>query len=446
VTDTIVARATSPGRGGIGIVRLSGSMSLHIAKDICNILPKNRYAHFCDFKNSSSQLIDQGICLFFKAPNSFTGEDIIELHGHGGDIVLDQLIDQCIRLGARPANAGEFSERAFLNGKLDLTQAEAISDLINCETREAAKLAARSLSGHFSFLIDELIEKVISLRAQIEAEIDFPTDGIESLGDRDMGRQLKEIIVSVEDLKASASMGKILREGIKLVISGAPNVGKSCLRNVLAGTDDAIVSDIPGTTRDVLRENIEIKGMPVNLIDTAGLRETHDEIEKIGKTRALMEIEDADLILWVFDGSIDPKNKVFFESKIKTNSKIIFVHNKADVNNDFIEEKNINGFLTIVISAKEKKGINLLNKCIQNQFGLQGSNQGNFLARRRHLEAINKAHQFLIGAESIFYTNKSLELIAEDLRLCQNSLSEITGAFVPDDLLGKIFSDFCIGK
>tara|TARA_Y100001935_G_C17283644_1_gene499012 strand:+ start:265 stop:1638 length:1374 start_codon:yes stop_codon:yes gene_type:complete len=446
VTDTIVARATSSGQGGIGIVRLSGPKSLQIAKKICEITPKNRFAHFCSFKNIDSQIIDQGICLFFKSPNSFTGDDVVELHGHGGIIVIDQLIEICTNLGARLANAGEFSERAFLNGKLDLTQAEAISDLINSDTKEAARLAARSLTGHFSKLIYELVEKITTLRAQIEADIDFPTDDIDSLSDLDINDRLAEIITFIEDLKLSVSTGKIIREGIKLVISGPPNVGKSCLRNVLAGTDDAIVADIPGTTRDVLREKIEIKGIPVDLIDTAGIRDTNDEIEQLGRKKALVEIEDADLILWVFDGSIDKKNKNFSSSFISTDAPIIFVQNKADKNNDKIELKKEGDVITVVLSAKKRQGINLLIGCVYDHLGLKKTNQGDFLARRRHLEAINRAHSSLINAKNILNESKLNELVAEDLRLCQNYLSEITGDFVSDDLLGKIFSDFCIGK
>ena len=446
VTDTIAAIATPPGRGGVGIVRISGPGALHIGTRVTGIQPQARHAHYCGFKGAEGQLLDEGLFLYFAAPNSFTGEDVVELQGHGGPVVMDLLLERCVQLGARIAHAGEFSERAFLNDKLDLAQAEAIADLIDSETRAAARLAVRSLHGEFSQRVHELVEKITHLRMYVEAAIDFPEEEIDFLSDGKVESDLLSTVEKIEHLRVSANVGRVLRDGMKLVIAGLPNAGKSSLLNALAGSDSAIVTDIPGTTRDVLRESIQIDGMPIHLIDTAGIRDSADTVEQIGVERARREIEQADRILWVYDGAADPQHQAFDPHHLPEGVPVTFVHNKGDQSGIGYGVNKEENETTIVISAKEGRGIDALRQHLRGCMGLEQTTQGEFIARRRHLDAIERGYQHLQDAKQAMGAGMEGELIAEDLRLCQNALAEITGEFTADDLLGEIFGSFCIGK
>jgi tRNA modification GTPase len=445
-TDTIAAIATPPGRGGVGIVRLSGSRARHIGSVISGIEPQPRHAHYCGFRDCTDSLIDEGLLLYFAAPHSFTGEDVVELQGHGGPVVMDLLLERCIELGARIANAGEFSERAFLNDKLDLAQAEAIADLIDSETRAAARLAVRSLHGDFSRRVHDLVGQLTQLRMYVEAAIDFPEEEIDFLSDGKVEADLHEIVQAVEHLQQAAYVGRVLRDGMNLVIAGLPNAGKSSLLNALAGSESAIVTDIPGTTRDVLRERIQIDGMPVHLIDTAGLRESADAVEQIGVQRARREIEQADRILWVYDGAVDPDHAAFDPAHLPDGVPVTFVHNKSDRSDVAPGIYQGNGQTTVVLSAKQGMGIDFLRDHLRASMGLEQTTQGEFIARRRHLDAIARAYQHLLSGRRAMQQGMAGELLAEDLRQCQKALGEITGEFSADDLLGEIFASFCIGK
>ena len=445
-TDTIAAIATPPGRGGVGIVRISGPKAQTIAQAITGITPRARYAHFTEFRDADGQLLDEGLCIYFAAPHSFTGEEVVELQGHGGPVVMDLMLERCVQLGARIAQAGEFSERAFLNDKLDLAQAEAIADLIDSETRAAARLAVRSLHGDFSKRVYDLVERITRLRMFVEAAIDFPEEEIDFLSDGRVEGDLLEIIDTVKQLQATANVGRVLRDGMNLVIAGLPNAGKSSLLNALAGSDSAIVTDIPGTTRDVLRERIQIDGMPVHLIDTAGIRDSEDAVEQIGVERAHREIAQADRVLWVFDGAADPNHESFSSEHLPQGVPVTFVHNKADQSGLPLGIRRSASETTVVLSAKQGQGINALREHLRESMGLEQTTQGEFMARRRHLQAIERGYQHLLDAQQAMTAGMQGELIAEDLRLCQNALSEITGEFSADDLLGEIFGNFCIGK
>jgi tRNA modification GTPase len=427
-------------------VRISGPQALAYGRAITGIEPRPRHAHYCEFTDADSRLIDEGLFIYFAAPNSFTGEDVVELQGHGGPVVMDLLLERCVQLGARIAQAGEFSERAFLNDKLDLAQAEAIADLIDSETRAAARLAVRSLHGDFSERVHALVERVTHLRMYVEAAIDFPEEEIDFLSDGKVEADLLSIIETVEQLQASANVGRVLRDGMNLVIAGLPNAGKSSLLNALAGSESAIVTDIPGTTRDVLRERIQIDGMPVHLIDTAGIRESDDAVEQIGVERARREIEQADRILWVYDGEADPEHQAFDPAHLPQAVPVTFVHNKADQSG--VPPGRIQDIseTTFALSAKQGEGIDALRLHLRESMGLEQTTQGEFIARRRHLDAIARGHAHLLDARSAMDAGMEGELIAEDLRLCQNALGEITGQFSADDLLGEIFGSFCIGK
>ena len=452
--DTIAAIATPSGKGGVGIIRISGpnaySISQNIIKNSDNEL-KPRFAHFSTFHQNgikdTANLLDEGIAIYFKAPHSFTGEDVIELQGHGGPVILDALLKECIKQGARLARPGEFSERAFLNDKLDLAQAEAIADLIDSSSIEAAKNAIRSLQGDFSNKIHELVEKVIQLRIYVEAAIDFPEEEIDFLNDGHVQSALNEIDKQHSDILSTANQGRILREGMTVVIAGKPNAGKSSLLNALAGHEAAIVTDIEGTTRDVLKEQILIDGMPLHIIDTAGLRESADTVEQIGIERAWQAIEDADAILMVVDSttneSTDAKNIwPEFVDKLSNQDHLTLIKNKCDLVN---VEPSINDHV-IHLSAKEQLGIDLLKDHLKKIAGLNNQTEGGFTARRRHLQALETAKSYLDAGKAQLESIGAGELLAEDLRYCQQSLNEITGEFSSDDLLGKIFSSFCIGK
>ncbi|HDK38406.1 MAG TPA: tRNA uridine-5-carboxymethylaminomethyl(34) synthesis GTPase MnmE, partial [Thiolapillus brandeum] len=422
--DAIAAIATPSGRGGVGIIRISGSRVEAIAKAVIGTLPLPRFAHFCDFLDADGQVIDQGIALYFKAPHSFTGEDVLELQGHGGPVVMDMLLNRCLKLGARLARPGEFSERAYLNDKMDLTQAEAVADLIDCETTAAARLATRSLQGSFSNKIHELVEALIQLRMYVEAAIDFPEEEIDFLSDGKVSTDLQAIIDKIKDVRDKASTGRLLRDGINLVIAGEPNAGKSSLLNALAGVETAIVTEIAGTTRDVLRERIQIRGVPVHLVDTAGLRETGDIIEQEGVRRAREELHKADQLLWVYDAQSDPDNKGMSQAKLPTGIPVTLIRNKVDKLGEQPKISERNGFPEISLSARSGMGLDLLKQYLLKNMGFQGAENTEFLARRRHLDAIDHALEFLKKGQEALEQQQAGELLAEDLRQAQLVLSE----------------------
>ena len=449
--DTITAIATPPGRGGIGIIRVSGSSAESISKSILKTLPESKIAHIGCFYDDD-EVIDQGIALFFKNPHSFTGEDTLELHAHGGPVVLDRLLQAVVKNGARLAEPGEFSKRAFLNGKIDLAQAESIADLIDASSQQAAKSAIRSLQGEFSKRIHELVEQITELRKYVEASIDFTEEDLDLLGDGKVSEKLNAILNQLARVQVSARQGVLLREGMTVVIAGKPNVGKSTLLNALSGRDSAIVTDIPGTTRDVLREYIQLDGMPLHIIDTAGLRDSEDVIEQEGVRRAREEMEKADCVLFMVDSDDEmPESGTIIRNKIDLTNELPRVSSRnllspssssRNLRSKYPGSRELNQTI-IYISAKQQFGIELLKNHLKEIMGFNATSESAFIARRRHLEALDKAHQFLVTAQDDF---KSIELLAENLHLAQNALSEITGAFTSDDLLGLIFSSFCVGK
>ncbi|HDR1205314.1 TPA: tRNA uridine-5-carboxymethylaminomethyl(34) synthesis GTPase MnmE [Pasteurella multocida] len=450
--ETIVAQATAPGRGGIGILRVSGPKAVEVAHAVLGKCPKPRMADYLPFKDSDGNVLDQGIALYFKAPHSFTGEDVLELQGHGGQVVLDLLLKRILQLeGLRLARPGEFSEQAFLNDKLDLAQAESIADLIDASSEQAARSALKSLQGEFSNKVNQLVDSVIYLRTYVEAAIDFPDEEIDFLADGKIEAHLNDIITQLDHVRSEAKQGSILREGMKVVIAGRPNAGKSSLLNALAGREAAIVTDIAGTTRDVLREHIHIDGMPLHIIDTAGLREATDEVERIGIVRAWSEIEQADRILLMLD-STEADNQDLekvrseFLTKLPSNIPVTIVRNKADLSGEKEGIVEQNGYTVITLSAKTQQGVALLREHLKQSMGYQTNMEGGFLARRRHLEALEQAATHLQQGHVQLTQFYAGELLAEELRRVQNHLSEITGQFTSDDLLGNIFSSFCIGK
>jgi len=402
-------------------------------------------------KDEDGTLLDQGIALYFKSPNSFTGEDVLELQGHGGQVVLDLLLKRILRIdGIRLARPGEFSEQAFLNDKLDLAQAEAIADLIDASSEQAARSALKSLQGEFSNKVNQLVDSVIYLRTYVEAAIDFPDEEIDFLADGKIESYLNDIIAQLDGVRAEAKQGSILREGMKVVIAGRPNAGKSSLLNALAGREAAIVTDIAGTTRDVLREHIHLDGMPLHIIDTAGLREATDEVERIGISRAWNEIEQADRILLMLDGSDTEQDlskvRSEFLAKLPNHIPVTIIRNKADLTGEQEGLYEEQGYTVVSLSAKTQRGVEILRDHLKQSMGYQTGMEGGFLARRRHLEALEQAAQHLqIGHVQLTEFHAG-ELLAEELRLVQSALSEITGQFTSDDLLTNIFSSFCIGK
>lgn len=451
-TDTIVAQATPPGRGGVGILRVSGPKAALVAQTILGKLPKPRYADYLPFRNDDNSVLDQGIALFFPNPNSFTGEDVLELQGHGGPVILDLLLKRILQIpGVRIANPGEFSERAFLNDKLDLAQAEAIADLIDASSEQAARSAINSLQGAFSSHINEMVESLTHLRIYVEAAIDFPDEEIDFLSDGIIEGKLNAVIAELDNVRAQARQGSLLREGMKVVIAGRPNAGKSSLLNALAGREAAIVTDIAGTTRDVLREHIHIDGMPLHIIDTAGLREASDEVERIGIERAWKEIEQADRVLFMVDSTTTDATTPEdiwpeFMARLPNTLPVTVIRNKSDLTGENVEITAQGNYPMIRLSARDGMGIELLRDHLKEAMGFNSNTEGGFLARRRHLQALNTAAEHLQqGHEQLVYA-KSGELLAEELRLAQQALSEITGEFTSDDLLGRIFSSFCIGK
>ena len=451
--DTITAQATAPGKGGVGIIRVSGPKATLVAEKILGKCPKPRYAEFLSFNSLEGELIDQGIALFFKGPNSFTGEDVLELQGHGGPVVLDMLLQQITKIeDIRLARAGEFSEQAFLNDKIDLAQAEAIADLIESNSEQAAKSALQSLQGEFSNKIHELVEQMIRLRIYVEAAIDFPDEEIDFLSDGKVENDLLGIIAQLEQVQHQAKQGSIMREGMKVVIAGRPNAGKSSLLNALSGKESAIVTDIAGTTRDVLKEHIHIDGMPLHIIDTAGLRESPDKVEQIGIERAWQEIEQADKVLLLVDAN---ENKATapeqiwpeFINKLPKQMPVTIVRNKVDLLPEGERAIKVDGDLPILsISAQGQVGIEELKTHLKKAMGFQGTTEGTFMARRRRLDAIDKAAGHLYTGKDQLQSYAAGEILAEELRIAQQHLNEITGEFSSDDLLGRIFSSFCIGK
>jgi tRNA modification GTPase len=451
--ETIVAIATSPGKGGIGIIRLSGDKALAIGQAITGIQLAPRHAHWCSFHDSAGRALDSGICLYFAGPNSFTGEDVVELQAHGGPIILDLLVHETCKRGARQADPGEFSQRAYLNDKIDLTQAEAIADLINSTTERAALNASRSLQGIFSQKIDALVAQVTRLRVYVEAAIDFPEEEIDFIQNSQVKEQLQSIIQQFDAVASEARQGALVQEGMKLVIAGKPNAGKSSLLNALSGTDSAIVTAIAGTTRDVLREHIQIDGIPLHIVDTAGLRDSDDEIEQEGIRRAWAEIESADRVLLVVDGNTLSGVDVDYVEAWSENNRhlrreipVTIVSNKSDLI-DRAPGICQHGDITVIhLSAKTGAGVDLLKQHLKTSMGYHEGGEGNFSARRRHLQSLDHARNFLLIGQQQLLQAGAGELLAEDLRLCQTSLGEITGIVSSDELLGSIFSSFCIGK
>ena len=444
--DTIAAIATPPGRGGVGIIRVSGPLAKTIAKTILGKIPQPRFADYLPFLDQNNETIDSGLALYFVGPNSFTGEDILELQGHGGPVVMDLLLQRIIELGARIARPGEFSERAFLNDKIDLAQAEAIADLIEAGSEQAAKSAVKSLQGEFSRWIDESVEALTHLRMYVEAAIDFPEEEIDFLSDGHVTSSIENILKEMDKIFTSAQQGVLLRDGMRLVLIGQPNTGKSSLLNALAGRDSAIVTHIAGTTRDVLREEINIDGMPLHVIDTAGLRESDDVVEQEGIRRTWLEIEKADRVLLLVDdetGITGEDEKI--RQKLPVSLEVTIVRNKIDLTNTQAAI-SVDTNSEIALSAKSGEGMDLLRDHLKKIMGYTGLTEGVFLARRRHLDALIRAKEFVLNGQAQLQEFKAGELLAEDLRQAQQALGEITGSVSSDELLGRIFSSFCIGK
>ena len=439
-SDTIVAAATPPGTGGVGIVRVSGDEVERIARVMLGSLPEPRTATYRNFRRATGERVDAGLVLYFPAPASFTGESVLELHGHGGPVVISLLVDAVIELGARQAEPGEFSKRAFLNNKLDLVQAEAIADLIGSGTAQAARAALRSLSGAFSGAVDGLAEQLVRLRMHVEAAIDFPEEEIDFLSDDALLNRIADCAAAFDTLQAEAQQGRVLRDGYQVVIVGKPNAGKSSLLNLLSGQDAAIVTEVAGTTRDILREQIDVDGLAVELVDTAGLRNDPDRIEAEGIRRAREALANADAVLWIQD--VTDKDQEAPKENLPAGVPVTIVHNKIDL----VAKKAgvVDG--EVYLSAQTGEGIDALRQCIRELAGYDNQGEGAFTARRRHVRALRRAREHFNTGRRALEELKAGEILAEELRLSQQALGEITGAFSADDLLGKIFSEFCIGK
>ncbi len=435
-TDTIVAAATPPGIGGIGIVRLSGADVPALAESLLGSVPKPRHATLAAFRHADGTLIDRGIALYFPGPDSYTGEDVLELQGHGGPVVLAALVAAAVSLGARRAAPGEFSQRAFMNDKLDLVQAEAIADLIESSTAQAARAALRSLAGDFSRAVDRLVSDLGALRVHVEAAIDFPEEEIDFLADEALARRIDDCAAAFDDLLARASIGRVLRDGFRVVIAGRPNAGKSSLMNRLSGEETAIVTDVAGTTRDILRETIDIDGLSVELVDTAGLREDPGVVEQEGIRRARAAMQEADAVLWIRDASCpDP----YAVDDVPYGIPVVDVHNKIDL----VDRKSGDG---LAVSARTGAGLAALREHIKYLAGYRNLGEGAFTARRRHIEALGKARGHFDAGRFALADEGAGELLAEELKLAAQALGTITGEVSSDELLGRIFSEFCIGK
>jgi tRNA modification GTPase len=445
--DTIVAAATPPGRGGIGIVRLSGPKVPELAAVLLGELPPARHASFGRFLDAGGEAIDAGVALFFPAPHSYTGEHVLELHGHGGPWVMEALIGRALALGARRAQPGEFTQRAYLNDKLDLAQAEAVADLIDAGSREAARAAMRSLQGEFSAMVRGLTEAVIELRTFVEAAIDFPEEEIDFLADGELAQRFHRVREHFAGVEGSARQGRLLREGMTLVIAGRPNAGKSSLLNRLAGYEAAIVTPLAGTTRDVVRERIHLDGMPLHVLDTAGLREGGDLVEEEGIRRAHAEMRRADRVLFVIDAVEDPAARAFAEERARLPAQVpvTLVFNKTDLAAGLPVADTYSGPPRVLLSALTGQGIEALRHHLKEVMGYQSAGEGTVSARTRHLEALARARAHTEAAYMQLTENRAGELVAE-LRGAQQQLSLITGEFTSDDLLGRIFAGFCIGK
>lgn len=454
----IVAIATAPGRGAVGMVRVSGRDLSAVIAALCNKALQPRMATYLPFLDASGEPIDKGLAIHFQAPHSYTGEDVLELQAHGGPVVLQLLLARCLQAlpGLRVAQPGEFTERAFLNDKIDLTQAEAIADLIDASTETAARSAARSMSGEFSNAVNAMLAQLIHLRMLVEATLDFPEEDIDFLQKADAQGQLGRLQTTLTSVSRNAQQGSILREGIKVVIAGQPNAGKSSLLNALAGAELAIVTAVAGTTRDKVSQLIQIDGVPLHVVDTAGLREALDEVEKIGIERAWAEIQSADAVLFLHDLTqqsatdciaADARIQAVLASKLPSKTPIINVWNKSDAVDSASPSVSVSATASLTISAKTGDGLQALRAQLLSAVGWQSAPEGLFMARERHLQALAKVDvQLAKAADQLRATNPALDLLAEDLRQAQLHLGEITGQFTADDLLGEIFSKFCIGK
>ena len=441
--DTIAAIASPAGRGAIGVIRISGAHVPQIAAALLGSVPAARTAHLRSFRDDDGTVLDEGLVLYFPAPASFTGEHVLELQGHGGAVVVDRVLRRVLGLGCRLARPGEFSERAFLNGKMDLAQAEAVADLIDAGTAAAARAAVRSLRGEFSARIHALQADLTELRVYVEAAIDFPDEEIDFLSSRALSERLARVFATFDSITAAARQGALLREGLRVVIAGKPNAGKSSLLNRLAGDDIAIVTDLPGTTRDVLRQSIHLDGLPVTLLDTAGLRPAADIVEAEGIRRARHEMQQADRVLYVVDaGSVEESTRESPAAGIP----VTWVMNKIDLLGMPARLESGDGVTRVYLSARTGAGIELLREHLKASAGYRDVESGALSARRRHLDALTRARALLEQAAEALHATQAAELFAEDLRLAQRSLSEITGEFTSDDLLGAIFGSFCIGK
>jgi tRNA modification GTPase len=443
--DTIAAIATPPGRGGIGVLRISGPHAQAIARGFCGRVPPPRLATLAKFRDTDGAALDTGLVLFFPAPHSYTGEDVVELQGHGGPVVLDLLLQRALELGARLARPGEFSERAFLNDKLDLAQAEAVADLIDAGSAQAARAALRSLQGEFSKQVHELVEALIRLRMHVEATIDFPEEEIDFLSDDKIRNQLQAIEQRLADILRHAKQGALMREGMTVVLAGLPNVGKSSLLNRLAGYEAAIVTEIPGTTRDVLRERLSLDGLPLHVIDTAGLRDSTDPVEQEGVRRARAEIAKADRVLLLVDdrAGVTSADRAIRDS-LPPNLALTLVRNKCDLSGNAPGLAREDGQEVLRICALTGAGVDALREHLKHCMGYQPA-ESEFSARRRHLDALGRARAALARAREQLQ-RRAGELVAEELRQAQQALGEITGEVSSDDLLGRIFAEFCIGK
>jgi tRNA modification GTPase len=448
--DTIAAIASAPGRGAVGVIRVSGPGVPQIAIGILGTLPAARRARLSNFLDAQGRSVDEGLALYFPAPASYTGEDVLELQGHGGALVVDLVLKRLLELGCRMARPGEFSERAFLNGKIDIAQAEAIADLIDAGSAAAARAAVRSLQGEFSARIADLKTQITSLRAYVEAAIDFPDEEIDFLSDTALRERLAAVFAGFESITAAARQGALLREGLNVVIAGKPNAGKSSLMNRLAGDDIAIVADVPGTTRDVLRRQVHLDGLPLNLVDTAGLRSATDAVEAEGVRRARNEIARADRVLYIVDAGIagdgDAERVAVELGSLPADIPVTVVINKIDLIGIPARLDDAVDPPRMYLSARSGVGLNLLRTHLQMSAGYLRDESGAFAARRRHLDALNRARQHVQCAADSWNRVRAFELFAEDLRLAQLALSEITGEFTSEDLLGEIFGSFCIGK